>query len=322
MSGSLEKELKNEIKKEVCKEAGKEVNKEAKLLQWHPAFFAAFRLETKRKEPRMRLQNEYPLGTKPMVIDILALKDKKKSALQGDVLGIFRKYNIVEYKNPAESLSVNDYYKVMSYACSYIANAKYVMDVEPWEVTVTFVCNRYPREMLKHLEKEYGVKTERKGQGIYWLVGNWFPVQIIITHELDPKRNLWMYSLRGDLTREEIEEVVRDYKYHMHEKDYQSVMELIVRANWKKMEEEKKMCDALRELFAEEFEERERIGEERGEKRGEERGEKRGEKIGERNKVISLIQKKLAKGKTEEVIAEELEEEVSVIREMIAQMAN
>lgn len=30
-------------------------------------------------------------------------------------------------------------------------------------------------------------------------------------------------------------------------------MDLIVRANWKQMEEEKKMCEALKELFAEDF---------------------------------------------------------------------
>ena len=32
-------------------------------------------------------------------------------------------------------------------------------------------------------------------------------------------------------------------------------MNLVTRANWKQMEEEKKMCDALNELFAEELKE-------------------------------------------------------------------
>lgn len=37
-------------------------------------------------------------------------------------------------------------------------------------------------------------------------------------------------------------------------------MDLIVRANWEKVKEEIKMCDALRELFAEELKESEEKG--------------------------------------------------------------
>ena len=38
-------------------------------------------------------------------------------------------------------------------------------------------------------------------------------------------------------------------------------MNLIARANWKQMEEEKRMCDALNELFAEELKEANAHGE-------------------------------------------------------------
>ncbi len=39
---------------------------------------------------------------------------------------------------------------------------------------------------------------------------------------------------------------------------------MIVRANWERMKEEKQMCEALRELFAEELRESEEHGENRG----------------------------------------------------------
>lgn len=52
-------------------------------------------------------------------------------------------------------------------------------------------------------------------------------------------------------------------------------MDLIVRANWEQMEEEKKMCEALKELFAEDFK---RI-EEESLKKGEDRAEQRTIKI-------------------------------------------
>lgn len=50
---------------------------------------------------------------------------------------------------------------------------------------------------------------------------------------------------------------------------------------------------------------------------GEKKGEKIGEKKGERNKLISQIQKKLAKQKTADIIAEELEEDVTIVQQII-----
>lgn len=53
---------------------------------------------------------------------------------------------------------------------------------------------------------------------------------------------------------------------------YQAVMDLIVRANWEQVKEEKEMCDALRELFAQELKESEEKGMERGLSQGESQG--------------------------------------------------
>ncbi len=84
------------------------------------------------------------------------------------------------------------------------------------------------------------------------------------------------------------------------------------------------MCEELwelcQEMFADEFEKREETARELGEKYGMELGKRRGMELGRRNSMISLINKKLTRGKSEEVIAEELEEDVSVIHELIEGM--
>lgn len=54
--------------------------------------------------------------------------------------------------------------------------------------------------------------------------------------------------------REEINELVRRYEERKSSRYYQAVMDLIVRANKEKMEEERYMCEALHELFAEDVE--------------------------------------------------------------------
>ena len=53
---------------------------------------------------------------------------------------------------------------------------------------------------------------------------------------------------------EEINELVRRYEERKSSRYYQAVMDLIVRANKEKMEEERYMCEALHELFAEDVE--------------------------------------------------------------------
>ena len=49
----------------------------------------------------------------------------------------------------------------------------------------------------------------------------------------------------------------------------------------------------------------------------EQRGVEAGREFGEKGLVIKLVKKKLAKGKSVEVIADELEEEVSAIQRVI-----
>ena len=53
---------------------------------------------------------------------------------------------------------------------------------------------------------------------------------------------------------------MENYEKNRKSKDYEAVMDLTARANHEQMEEEKKMCDALRELFAEELEEEKEKG--------------------------------------------------------------
>ena len=78
-----------------------------------------------------------------------------------------------------------------------------------------------------------------------------------------------MQSLRNDLKAgKEIRELMKRYEKKKTSNYYQAVMDLIIRANWEQMEEEKKMCEALKELFAEELKESEENGIKAGENQG------------------------------------------------------
>ena len=238
-------------------------------LQWHPAFGAALRITLQDEMQYLEMHEERLLSRKPLQMDILIIKKLQEVQIKKTIGRIFRKHNIIEYKSPDDSLSVNDFYKVYGYACIYQSNTDRIKEIDPEDLTLTFVCSHYPREFLKHLERVRGMCTEYQGGGIYYLKGDPIPMQLLITPRMSDKENYWIQSMRTDLRAgEEIQKLMREYEKHRKSKDYTAVMNLITRANWEQMEVEKMMCDALNELFAEELKEADSRGRTEGLRQG------------------------------------------------------
>ena len=273
---------------------------EKKKIQWHSGFSAALRITLGDEMELLEMREEYLLGREPLQMDVLIIKNRRNIEIKKEIGRIFRKHNIIEYKSPEDSLSINDFYKVYGYACIYQANTDTVKEIDPEELTITFVCSHYPREMMKHLFKVRGIRAEQKGEGIYWLTGDAIAMQLLITPKLSGAENYWLQKLRTDLKAgEEIRDVMRNYEKHRKIKDYEAVMDLITRANWNQMKEEKKMCEALKELFAEELREADKKG--------------RTEGMELAKKIFQLS----AKGTPVEKIAEECGLPVEKVREML-----
>lgn len=76
---------------------------------------------------------------------------------------------------------------------------------------------------------------------------------------------MWLRSLTDEMAdREETRQLVKEYEKHKDNKLYESVMDIIVRANQEEFEEVKGMCKALEELMADVIEAREKEASERG----------------------------------------------------------
>lgn len=268
-------------------------------LQWHPGFVSVLRIELEKELGRLEIEEEVQLTKKPLQMDVLLIKKNGEEPIEKNIGRIFRKHNIIEYKSPGDSLSVNDFYKVYGYACIYQSDTDKVMEIRPQEMTLTFVCSRFPRKLLSHLEKVRRMSVREVEKGIYYLEGDPIPMQLIIVPRLSAKNNYWLQHLRSNLRRgREIEELMERYEKHSQSRWYQSAMDLIVRANWENMKEEKNMCEALRELFADELRET----------------RERGAAVGARKQIISVVCKKLSKNKGVSEIAEALEEPEEKIR--------
>ena len=273
------------------------MKQECGKLQWHPAFDAVLRIEFEGELDKLQIIDEYQLTRKPLQMDNLIIKKKKGVQIKKNIGRIFREHNIIEYKSPEDYFSVNDFYKVFGYACLYQSDTDTVMAIDPEGITLTFVSVHYPRKVLRHLEQVWHAEVHKKEQGIYYLEGMIFPVQFLITKELSLEDNYWLQHLRGDLkTGEELQNLMERYERHRHSKWYQAVMDLVVRANWDKVKEEKEMCEALKELFADELQESLEYGEER--------------------KLVSQICIKLKKNKSMAEIADALEEQEDKVRQI------
>ena len=238
-------------------------------IQWHPAFGAALQIGLSDELDKVQIEEEHLLGKKPMQADFVVHKVDRDQEIRKNIGRLFRKHNIIEYKSPEDTLSVNDFYKVYGYACFYQSDTSKVLEIVPQDIGITFVCNHYPRKMLKHIQDVRGITVKKHEEGIYELTGDPFSMQLIITHELTKEKNLWMQSLRDDLkSGGEIQNLLEKYDEKKAQPLYQAVMEVILQANWEEAEVERRMCEALRRLYAEDFENAERNGRKKGRQEG------------------------------------------------------
>ena len=276
-----------------------EEKEEKKLLQWHAAFFADIQIELAEEAQYLEFENEHMLSTKPMQLDVLIIKKDKERRIRKNIGRIFRSHNIVEYKSPTDSLSIDDFFKVYGYACFYKADTQRVNEIKADEVTITFVCLGYPREMCNYLEKKLHRRIAVAGEGIYYISDPVFSIQLLVQKRLSEEENFWLKNLTNDLKeKQRAERLLVEYKEHQSDVLYQSVMNIIIDANEERFQVDD-MCEAL-----------ERIVEYHRQRDREEGG---------RLQLVDLIQKKLAKGKSLELIADELEETVEFIRPLYEQ---
>ena len=276
--------------------------KVSKNLQWHPAFFAGIQIELEEEREKLIFENEHQLSTKPMEIDVLVIKKHSDVQIQKNIGRIFRGHNIVEYKSPEDSFSINDFYKVYGYACFYKSDTETVDAIRADDITITFVVKQFPREMLKKLQRTRNLQVVKFDEGIYHISGDIFPIQIIHTAMLSKENNFWLRNLTNDLkAKEDAQNLLDRYNERQQENLYQSVMDVIVKANIELFEEVDDMCDALMEIVKPKVEAKVQAA-----------------RIEERTNVkLDLIRKKLAKGMSIEEIADLLEEPVENVQKLI-----
>ena len=145
-------------------------------------------------------------------------------------------------------------------------------------------------------------------------------MQLIVTSRLSKEENFWLKNLTNDLKNTaEAELLFTEYEKHKDSNLHKSVMNLIMRANKEVFKEARNnMCEALMELMEDVIEEKFAAGRSEGRLEGKLEGRLEGRLEG----LLELISKKLAKGKTIEQIADDLEKTVPEIEDLIKVLEN
>ena len=221
------------------KEINKPPNEEG--IPWHTAFFEAIQMELDEYSQDLQFISEYQLNTQPLRIDVVIIKKSRDVVIEKNIASIFRKENIVEYKNPDDYVSIDDFYLVYGYACVYRALNK--VDIK--ELTLSFVESRYPRELLAHLREVRGYSVEEKWPGIYIVRGDILPIQIIDNRKLSEEENIWLKDLDKKLKPPELRRIKTEIYRLGKDKAarIKAYFYVIRRANLKSLREAGEMSD-------------------------------------------------------------------------------
>ncbi len=188
----------------------------------------------------------------------------------------------------------------------------------PQELTITFVTNHYPKKLLRHIQRVRGISVIKRDDGIYELIGDSIPMQVIVIKELSKEQNYWLQALRNNLqSGGEIRDLLERYEPRKNDLNYQAAMNILTRANWAKMEEERKMCEALKELFAEDIENARKQGKKSGLQIGMETGLQNGLQTGFQNGLHTAAINLSHMGMAIDDIAKAVGMQVGVVQEWI-----
>lgn len=241
---------------------------------WHPAFVGATEWELKKNKEDLVFESEHCLNKEPLRVDMLIVKKKSDVVIENEIGKIFRRHNLIEFKGYNDSFSIDDYYKVVGYACIYKSLGKHVNDIPADEVTITVIRNGYPFKLEKLLRVK-GICFEERYPGIYYITGNvMFDMQFVVTSRLGKEKHNVLRILRKNAERSDVEKFLLEAKLTTDKDELQNidaVLQVSVSANkdlYDEIRMEDDMCQALRDLMSDVIEKEVEEGRKKGQKEG------------------------------------------------------
>lgn len=275
-------------------------------IAWHPGFASAVQLELGAYKECLEYEVEHSLNTEPLRIDLLVVKKNPDVVIENDIASFFRGHNILEFKSEYDGLTIDDLYKTMAYACLYKAYGKGVDAIDGSDITLTLMRRRRPRRLFTRLAS-MGCAPQPMRAGVYLMDGLLFPIQIVVTGELDPTCHVWLTSLASGLETSQLKSLVAAANALSEKEDLllaDSVIDVVTLANSEAVERLKRsenaMAKTLYEIMKPEIdaaiEEGKRQAAEEGVAEGRRQGVQQGLREGRAEAIRTVVARMLGRG--------------------------
>ena len=176
-------------------------HKNEKKTKWHSPIYRGLQLDL-RGNP-LQFEDNMSLSEEALEIDAVIIKDANVQ-VEKDIGEIFKGYNICEFKSVTDYFSISDYAKVIGYASLYSA----LKGADMTDITITIVVTKYPQKLVKYLSQKRNIQVQDRGNGIHYVIGDIYPVQILETKKLSDD-NLFLKNLRSNLTNVEMKKMLQ-----------------------------------------------------------------------------------------------------------------
>ena len=230
-----------------------------KKMQWHAPFTAATKLALRNDKDLFIFEEDYPLGSKPLEMDLLIIKKVSDAEPENVIAKLFRTHNILEFKSPGDALNIDTWFKTIAYAGLYKSLGSHTDERKAAEITVTLIREKKPVRLFTVLQAEYGIEIREAYPGVYYLTGKTlFPTQFIETDRLDHEMNNWLRCLTRNVTTELVDVFVEQSSELRTQGEIEysdSILDLMLDTNkalfYKRQKENKDMTPGLARFYLE-----------------------------------------------------------------------
>ena len=223
---------------------------------WHKALEAIMRMDFNQFKGIVDILVEEELGIDPPRADFIVLKLEQNVDLGKSIYAHFRSVNVIEYKNPHDSLNDGVLRKAVGYANMYIAEK----GVDAGQVTLSVIRHVPNPELFDKLHSSGRLK-ETETPGVYILEGYTdLPFRLIITRELKGDEYAAYRSLTDHADENDVRTVINDATEE-NRRYLRVLLNLVAEKNPGLIESirgrDKGMYDAIMEIFKDEIAQRE-----------------------------------------------------------------
>lgn len=199
---------------------------------WHRAAICALQIDLIQYSHILEYHAEYFLTPNKNRIDLLIIKKLVQIPIPQSIASIFQSFNLFEIKGFQSTLSTDTYYKTNGHAGYFINSTGTANEYSRKDISLSFLSFHYPRNLMKHLEKECNKTIANPFPGIYHIINDMYPTQIIVTQELSAEDSLYLRCLTKNFQDISlINRLVDDYKNNQNNKLYTDYMDQLSNAN-------------------------------------------------------------------------------------------